>query len=129
MEILLVLSALACSYFFITSYMLYKQNQVLKIAIMEEVAKRNLLTDKDTQIVQENFLKFVSDSREWAFEYIEEVQKGLKNFVDSIDNEINYFDKYGEVIWTPLSKSMQKISIAYKDLKKLLPEESNNDKT
>lgn len=125
MDILLILSTLACGYFFITSYMLYKQNQVLKIAIVEEVAKRNLLTDKDTQIVQENFLKFVSDSREWAFEYIEEVQAGLKTFIDRVDPDINHFDKYGEVIWTPLSKNMTNISEAYKDLKKLLPEDNN----
>lgn len=37
--------------------------------------------------VQQNFLKFVSDSREQAFEYIEQTQGELKLIVDSmVDN-------------------------------------------
>ncbi len=46
---------------------------------LEEYIKtlKNLKEDKsDQQIHQENFLKFLADSRDWAFNYIEEVQSG-----------------------------------------------------
>lgn len=126
MEILLVLTAFACLYFFITSYMLYKQNQVLKIAVLEEVAKRNILTDKDSQTAQENFLKFVSDSREWAYEYIDNVQTELKRFIDIADKEFAYFDQYGILSQGyPHYETMKIMSEEYKKLKQLLPEENN----
>lgn len=80
---------------------------------------------KDEELDKEGFLKFVSDSRDLAFEYIEEVQSGITKFVSDVDPVISYFDTYGEVIWTPMTESMQTISIAYKDLKQLLPKEDD----
>lgn len=72
----------------------------------------------------EQFLKFVSDSRDWAYQYIEEVQASLNSFIKDIEPEIAYFDEYGEVGSAyPHYHSMKKISGAYKELKKLLPED------
>ena len=79
------------------------------------------------KVIQESFLKFVSDSREWAFQYIEDVQTHLKNFKNAVEKDINYFDKYGDVISSPHSESMKKISSSYKELIKVLPED-NDDK-
>jgi hypothetical protein len=99
---------------------------------LEEYIKtvKNLKEDKtDQQIHQENFLKFISDSRDWAFEYIEKVQDGLSEFIDSVDSDIKYFDKYGEVLSVnrPDYDAMKRISIAYKNLSSLLPEEKTNE--
>jgi alpha-L-fucosidase len=59
-----------------------------------------------------------------AFKYIEEVQSGLKDFIDDIEPEIIYFDEYGIVGDAyPHYYSMKKISQAYKQLKELLPED------
>ena len=41
--------------------------------------------DSDDSIHKENFIKFLSDSRLWAFEYIETVQKGLTKFINDVD--------------------------------------------
>ncbi len=88
-----------------------------------------LLSDKhkDSDVHQENFIKFLSDSRESAFEYIEEVQKGLENFVNDVDSHINYFDEYGSVLseGRPDFVAMTQISKSYKELKKLLPIKEN----
>jgi hypothetical protein len=75
-------------------------------------------------------LKFLSDSRDWAFAYIEEVQTGLLKFVDSIDSDIEHFNQYGNVISAnnPNYNAMKRISFAYMELKKLLPEEQINEK-
>lgn len=78
----------------------------------------------DELVDKENFIKFLSDSRDWAYKYIEDVQKGLTNFVNEIEPEIAYFDEYGLVGDAyPHYHSMKKISQEYKQLKKLLPTE------
>ncbi len=85
-------------------------------ASAKEIFKKE--TDSDA------FLKFVSDSRDWAYQYIDEAQEGLNKFITDIEPEIAYFDEYGEVGSAyPHYHSMKKISGAYKELKKLLPED------
>lgn len=97
----------------------------LKKALNKIILSNNTLSKKEIDIHQENFIKFISDSRDWAFKYIEEVQTGINNFIKEVDHEIEYFDKYGNIIATPMNKPMEIISKSYKDLKKLVPE---NDK-
>jgi hypothetical protein len=86
-----------------------------------EASARELLkkeTDSDA------FLKFVSDSRDWAYQYIEDVQESLNKFITDIEPEIAYFDEYGVASSAyPHYHSMKKISGAYKELKKVLPED------
>jgi hypothetical protein len=88
----------------------------------------NVPADKEDQdIHKENFIKFLSDSRDWAYEYIEEVQVNLKKFVEEIEPEIKYFEEYGSpVAIQPNYYSMKKVVKAYRELIKLLPEESDD---
>ena len=89
---------------------------------MQESINTENKTDKEQS--DEAFLKFVSDSRDWAYQYIDDVQKSLDKFITDIEPEIDYFDEYGEVGSAyPHYHSMKKISGAYKELKKLLPED------
>lgn len=81
-------------------------------------------SNTDQEVHKENFLKFLSDSRDWAFTYIEEVQSGLTEFVEDIKPEIEYFREYGDIVsMQPNYYSMKKITEAYDKLIKLLPEE------
>ena len=76
----------------------------------------------DNDIHRENFIKFLSDSRDWAFTYIEDVQNGLTKFVEEVDPSINYFSEFSTLSeGHPLHADMKKISVAYLDLKKFLP--------
>jgi hypothetical protein len=104
----------------ISSAQLFLEN--LKLSQHVESIKANQeLTDND--IHRENFIKFLSDSRDWAFSYIEDVQKGLTKFVEEVDPSVNYFLEFGTISeGQPLHNDMKKISIAYEDLKKFLPE-------
>jgi hypothetical protein len=78
----------------------------------------------DESIHKENFIKFLSDSRDWAYQYIEDVQTGLNNFINEIEPEINYFKEYGDIVsMAPNYYSMKKISEEYEKLKALLPAE------
>ena len=104
----------------------FAQLVVLNSTIQEafEANIQSPVSKEDQDIHKENFIKFLSDSRDWAFEYIEDVQKQLETFIKDIEPEIKYFDEYGIVSSAyPHYHSMKKISAAYKDLKKLLPEE------
>jgi hypothetical protein len=90
----------------------------------EFIATNNIEFKNDSDIHKENFIKFLSDSRDWAFSYIEEVQFGLNKFVSDIEPEINYFKEYGDVTsMHPNYYSLKKITDAYNELAKLLPKE------
>jgi hypothetical protein len=101
---------------------LYIDNVVMQEYI--DIIKSNENKDiSNEEIDKENFIKFLSDSRDWAFQYIEEVQKVVNNFKTNVDPHINYFDKFGEVLSNqrPEYESMKTISNEYKILIKVLP--------
>lgn len=77
----------------------------------------------DESVHKENFIKFLSDSRDWAYKYIEDVQFGLNNFIINIEPEIKYFKEFGTVLGetAPNYYSMKKIAEEYEKLKLLLP--------
>jgi hypothetical protein len=79
----------------------------------------------DESVHKENFIKFLSDSRDWAYNYIEDVQFGLNNFIVNIEPEVKYFKEFGGVLGTnsPNYYSMKKITEEYEKLKTLLPSE------
>jgi type II secretory pathway pseudopilin PulG len=81
--------------------------------------------ESDNDVHKENFIKFLSDSRDWAYEYIETVQSGLNKFVSDVDADISHFDEYGDALSMsrPDYNAMKNISNSYKELKKLLPVE------
>lgn len=112
-------------YFAYKNIKIKKENTFLKLALIEEFASKNIKTPEQTP---DSFLKFVSDSREWAFEYIENVQKELRLFIDIADKQFAFFDKFGSLTdQYPNYQAMKIISEEYKKLKELLPEESKND--
>lgn len=100
--------------FIVRIYFLLKENIILRKTLTE--MSYDLLDRQDT--VQEQFLKFVSDSRDMAFEYIENVQNEITNIVDEITPVIinrenrNYNER-------------DTLESTYKKLKALLPEQDN----
>lgn len=62
--------------------------KTLEAMLMQQLIKGTNKTDKDQ--ANEDFLKFISDSRDWAYQYIEEVQAGLKTFIDEVGPQIDY---------------------------------------
>jgi hypothetical protein len=95
----------------------------------EFISVNNVEFKNDSDIHKENFIKFLSDSRDWAFVYIEEVQSGLTKFVNDVEPEINYFKEYGDIMaMQPNYNSLTKITQAYEELVKLLPKEEEEVK-
>jgi hypothetical protein len=104
-----------------TTVELIKAN-IDKVIIAEKLSETKNKNKADPS--SEAFLKFVSDSRDWAYTYIEDVQASLNKFIVDVEPEILYFDTYGDLMGAePNYNSMKKISIAYKKLKDLLPKD------
>ena len=103
----------------------YLAETMLLYLASEENQKDNINIDQPQETIhKENFIKFLSDSRDWAYQYIEDVQKGLNKFVTEVDRDIDYFDKYGGVVpSSPNTDILKRISTSYKELKQLLPED------
>ena len=117
------LTLLFCSLYFFQ----VKKNRVilantLNLLLMQQSMSEETKTDQEQS--NEAFLKFVSDSRDWAYQYIDDVQESLNKFITDIEPEIAYFDEYGVASSAyPHYHSMKKISGAYKELKKMIPED------
>jgi hypothetical protein len=93
-----------------------------KTITANKLSEINNKTDMDKS--SEDFLNFISESRDWAFQYIENVQEKVNKFISDVEPEIAYFDEYGVAISTyPHYHSMKKISGAYKELKTILPDD------
>jgi len=97
----------------------------LRLLLHQEEQFKEKKTDKEK--ANEDFLKFVSDSRDLAYQYIESVQAGLQKFIDEVEPQIEYYDKYGaavEGMVAPHDFALKKISSEFKELKRLLPEDN-----
>jgi hypothetical protein len=93
-------------------------------SLQDFVEKNNVEFKNDSDVHKENFIKFLSDSRDWAFGYIEDVQKGLDRFVENLDSEISNFDENSTISeGTQYYDLIAKFSKEYKELKKLMPTE------
>lgn len=124
--LLVILSVISTTLGFLFYTQKKKNIQILAHALdfimVQESQKEEIKTDKEK--ANEDFLKFISDSRDWAYTYIDEVQSSLNKFITDIEPEINYFKEYGDLgSMAPNYYSMKKITGAYEELKKLLPED------
>jgi hypothetical protein len=129
-EIFAIVALSITSLLFIYLYIVQKRINIsilantLKTLLQQEIQHKENKTDKEK--ANEDFLKFVSDSRDLAYEYIESVQAGLQKFIDEVEPQIDYYDKYGAAIEgmvSPHDFALKKISSEFKELKKLLPED------
>lgn len=82
--------------FFISSIfnvLYYRKYRKLIVVIAQLAIDKEMIANKlDEQIllsskeVNDGFVKFLSESREAAFDYIENVQKSIANYVEAIDS-------------------------------------------
>jgi len=102
---------------------------------MQELADKMLLQKKVEELYQDienvklqqtdGFLKFVSESRDWAFQYIEEVQSALSEFDKDIAPTIEWANTFGQVLGESAhTNALKRISEAYDKLKEVLPKEN-----
>ena len=90
--------------------------------------QNNKIMELEKQIEQLNlkesdgFVKFLSASRDWAFEYIEEVQEVLNEFDEEVAPILQWATTYGNLAGETIhTETITKISEAYDKLKTVLP--------
>jgi len=92
------------------------QAELDKLALYAKIEELNKEASVGTQ-GNDGFLKFVSQSRDWAFGYIEEAQKAIEDF---------------QLVATPIiynssnPSEMKELILAYEKLLKMLPENSED---
>jgi hypothetical protein len=127
----MTLTILFAIFYFILNKQLKKvSNDFAKLFIENAVMQEYIDIMKSKEFIsdelvdKENFIKFLSDSRDWSFKYIEDVQFGIKEFINAVEPDFLYFDEYGEVGSAyPHYEAMVRINKAYKQLKTLMPKE------
>lgn len=92
-SILLILVSIIAAGAITTSVVYYiKYNNMIKVIAQLLVDKETLLDKIDSIILEtsneanEGFIKFLSESREAAFDYIENVQKSISQYLVAIEN-------------------------------------------
>jgi hypothetical protein len=126
MEISLIILSILNILFVIAYFNSQKQLSNIKQAFANLLLGSNTTPKEDLDIHQENFIKFLSDSREWAYDYIEDFQTTLQKFLDEVQPQIDYYNNYGIVVegMVPAHDfALKKISHEIENLKKFLPEE------
>jgi hypothetical protein len=70
----------------------------------------------------DGFLAFLSESRDWAFNYIEEVGKSFEDLDSTMQTIFQWSDTYGDVNGeTEHSEAIREIKTAYEKFKNTMP--------
>ncbi len=105
----------------------YLKAEVEKAVVLDKLAES--LKELETKTIEESdgFLKFVSDSREWAFKYIEDIQAALEEFDKAVAPQFKYAETYASLETQSASKDILiKISKEYSKLRQMLPNDVVN---
>ena len=111
------------------------QNNKLKTALTQEIIDRGIVTKKMRELMAEldrknsnqndGFLKFVSDSREAAFKYIEEVQAAINEFDQRVGPVVKHYKDTGKILERRPSELVRELTQAYDKLMASMPKEDN----
>lgn len=118
--ILATLASVTIAFLGYRVYALKQANHKLVMSFIQESADKEVVAKKLDETVaminntnvedKDGFIKFLSQSREWAFEYIENVQTAIKVLDEAMQ-----------------SKDDEEINQSYQELLKFIPNDSLND--
>jgi len=95
-------------------------------AIVKEKLSEVMASQDKTNVSQtEGFLKFVSESRDAAFKYIEEVQAAINEFDRKVGPVVKYYKETGKVLERKPSELVKELTTAYDKLMASMPKEDN----
>lgn len=103
--------------------MMYVQEAINNAALKVEYGKLDQEFNSLKIEKNDGFVKFLSDSREWAFNYIEEAQAANKKFASVVAPQLEWAMTYGSAISSPYDDVIKSVYGAYKELEKTFPNE------
>lgn len=93
-----------------------QENQILKTTLEKNDSVKIEKTDA--------FITFLTQSRDWAFQYIETVQNGLNDYIAKVDPILEYHKQFGGIVPAqPYKSQLDSIADSFDELKQLLPKE------
>ena len=92
-------------------------------SLQEFIDSNNVEFKSESDIHKENFIKFLSDSRDWAYEYIEDVQKSIDSIIEKTEDKVKYHKDFGSLEIEPYATQITILVDAVEELKTLLPEQ------
>jgi hypothetical protein len=92
-------------------------------SLQEFIDTNNVEFKNESDIHKENFIKFLSDSRDWAYEYIEDVQKSIDSIIKKTSDTVKYHKDFGSLEIEPYATQITILADAIEELKTLLPEQ------
>lgn len=96
--------------------------ELLKSFINYNIVLEKKISQESEKIEQsDGFLKFVSDSRDWAYAYIESVQEEINDFITIVGPDIEYLESYKPPIIS--EEATDRLVVGYKKIKALIPED------
>jgi hypothetical protein len=101
------------------------------LVLIQSQLDNDLLSKRLAQIAQEkqlveseDFMRFMTESRDYAFEYISTVQEAVKEYNNAIEPVFAYYLKYGKLMGeSPDTDHLDKIIAAHTEFMKIMPSE------
>ena len=98
--------------------------QIIDLIQRNEILKTSLNSKDNNDIEKtEGFLNFVTQSRDWAFEYIEDVQRVVNKVLSDTESTVEYHNKFSSMEIEPYGQQISTLVTAIEELKILLPNE------
>ena len=99
------------------------QEQFIDLRVLEQTLDEieNEKIHSNESIHKENFIKFISDSRDWAFDYIDNVQTTIAGIIQKTDKTVQYHKDFKSLEIEPYATHMAVLADAVEELKTLLP--------
>jgi len=101
------------------------QEFIDRVILMDQIKKLVAQEDANALSQTESFLKFVSDSRDAAFAYIEEVQAAISAFHHKLTPMVEHYKKTGKLLERKPSEIVKEVVQAYDELMTSMPKDSN----
>jgi hypothetical protein len=136
MRIAIIVTSLFAVSFAIAYYAVLKRLEVVSKAFAQmvmlnatmreafEASLQSPVSKEEQDIHKENFIKFLSDSRDWSFSYIEDVQNKINKMISDLKPDVEYFEKFKSLYdGHPSYEMLNNFVKSYKELQDLLPKE------
>lgn len=102
-------------------------NAIVKLTINENILKEKLATalteNSKSSSGDDGFVKFLSDSRDWAYKYIEDVQAEIEKIDATVTSEKKLFDNVKGLKKSDLEGIVSRLFASLTGLQNMLPKE------
>lgn len=100
--------------------------EIISNVFQEKIGSHVVDEERDSY---ESLIKFLGETRDLSFEFIEKCQQTVAEFVAIMEPDCKYYEKYGQAFnpQMPNDKTVEKLALNLPKLKDLLPSETSQN--